>query len=60
MSKIDDAFDALEKLGYTVSYIACGECDDDDLLVELHTCHSEINVLDWLGDDGLHPTTDLI
>ena len=56
---IDEAFEALEKLGYTVSYVICGECDEDDLLVELHTCHSEI--LDVLFEpDGLHPTTDLI
>ena len=56
---IDEAFDALERLGYTVSYIACGECDEDDLLVELHTCHLEkLNVL--FDDDGLDPTTDLI
>jgi hypothetical protein len=56
---IDEAFEALEKLGYTVSYIMCGECDEDDLLVELHTCHSEtLNVL--FDEDGLDPTTDLI
>jgi hypothetical protein len=56
---IDEVFDQLEKLGYTVSYIACGECDEDDLLVELHTCHSEtLNVL--FDEDGLDPTTDLI
>ena len=56
---IDEVFDQLEKLGYTVSYIACGECDEDDLLVELHTCHLEkLNVL--FDDDGLDPTTDLI
>ena len=56
---IDAAFDQLEKLGYTVSYIMCGECDEDDLLVELHTCHSEqLNVL--FDEDGLDPTTDLI
>jgi hypothetical protein len=56
---IDEAFDTLEKLGYTVSYIACGECDEDDLLVEVHSCHLE--ELDVLFDgDGLHPTTDLI
>jgi hypothetical protein len=36
MSRIDDAFDAIEELGYSVSYISCGECDGDDLLVELH------------------------
>ena len=56
---IDEVFDQLEKLGYIVSYIACGECDEDDLLVELHTCHLEkLNVL--FDDDGLDPTTDLI
>jgi hypothetical protein len=56
---IDEAFDALERLGYTVSYIACGECDEDDLLVELHSCHLEkLNVL--FDEDGLDPTTDLI
>jgi hypothetical protein len=56
---IDEVFDQLEKLGFTVSYIACGECDEDDLLVELHTCHSEqLNVL--FDEDGLDPTTDLI
>jgi hypothetical protein len=56
---IDAAFDQLEKLGYSVSYIMCGECDEDDLLVELHTCHLEkLNVL--FDDDGLDPTTDLI
>jgi hypothetical protein len=56
---IDEVFDQLEKLGYTVSYIACGECDEDDLLVELHTCHLEkLNVL--FDEDGLDPTTDLI
>lgn len=49
----------LKSLGYKVSTIMCGECDKDDLLVELHTCHSEIeNIL--LEPDGLHPTTDLI
>jgi hypothetical protein len=37
----------------------CGECDEDDLLVELHTCHLEkLNVL--FDDDELDPTTDLI
>ena len=56
---IDAAFDQLEKLGFTVTYIACGECDEDDLLVELHSCHLEkLNVL--FDDDGLDPTTDLI
>ena len=56
---IDEVFDQLEKLGFTVSYIACGECDEDDLLVELHTCHSEqLNVL--FDEDGLDPTSDLI
>lgn len=56
---IDAAFETLEKLGFTVSYIMCGECDEDDLLVELHSCHSE--QLDVLFEpDGLHPTTDLI
>ena len=56
---IDAAFEQLEKLGYSVSYIMCGECDEDDLLVELHTCHLEkLNVL--FDDDGLDPTTDLI
>jgi hypothetical protein len=56
---IDEVFDQLEKLGFTVSYIACGECDEDDLLVELHSCHSEtLNVL--FDEDGLDPTTDLI
>jgi hypothetical protein len=56
---IDAAFDQLEKLGFSVSYIACGECDEDDLLVELHTCHLEkLNVL--FDEDGLDPTTDLI
>jgi hypothetical protein len=56
---IDEAFDALERLGYTVSYIACGECDEDDLLVELHTCH--LNELDIdFDEDKLDPTTDLI
>ena len=59
MSRIDDAFDAIEGLGYSVSYISCGECDGDDLLVELHSCHlKEVNVL--FDGDGLHPTTDLI
>ena len=56
---IDDAFEFLESHGFTVSYIACGECDEDDLLVELHTCHLEkLNVL--FDEDGLDPTTDLI
>ena len=56
---IDAIFDQLEELGYTVSYIACGECDEDDLLVEVHSCHLEkLNVL--FDDDGLDPTTDLI
>jgi hypothetical protein len=56
---IDAVFDQLEKLGYTVSYIACGECDEDDLLVEVHSCHlDKLNVL--FDDDGLDPTTDLI
>lgn len=56
---IDAAFDQLEKLGFTVTYISCGECDEDDLLVELHSCH--LNKLDVMFDrDGLHPTTDLI
>jgi len=56
---IDKAFEALESLGYRVSHIMCGECDKNDLLVELHTCHSE--TLDVLFDeDGLDPTTDLI
>jgi hypothetical protein len=56
---IDAAFEQLEKLGYSVSYIMCGECDEDDLLVELHTCHLEkLNVL--FDNDGLDPTTDLI
>lgn len=56
---IDEAFTLLEKLGYTVSYIMCGECDEDDLLVELHSCHlEEIDIL--FDGDGLHPTTDLI
>jgi hypothetical protein len=55
---IDAAFDTLEKLGFTVSYIVCSECDEDDLLVELHSCHS--NKLDVLFGDGLDPTTDLI
>ena len=56
---IDAVFDQLEKLGYTVSYIACGECDEDDLLVELHSCHlDKLNVL--FDEDELDPTTDLI
>ena len=56
---IDAIFDQLEDLGYTVSYISCGECDEDDLLVEVHSCHLEkLNVL--FDDDGLDPTTDLI
>jgi hypothetical protein len=56
---VDAVFDQLEKLGYTVSYIACGECDEDDLLVEVHSCHlDKLNVL--FDDDGLDPTTDLI
>ena len=56
---IDAAFDQLEKLGFTVTYIACGECDEDDLLVELHSCHlDKLNIL--FDDDGLDPTTDLI
>jgi hypothetical protein len=56
---IDAAFEQLEKLGYSVSYIMCGECDEDDLLVELHTCHLEkLNVL--FDDDELDPITDLI
>jgi hypothetical protein len=56
---IDEAFDALERLGYTVSYIACGECDEDDLLVELHTCHLDKLDIDF-DEDKLDPTTDLI
>jgi glycosyltransferase involved in cell wall biosynthesis len=56
---IDAAFEVLERLGYIVSYIACGECDEDDLLVELHSCHlDKLNVL--FDEDGLDPTTDLI
>ena len=56
---IDEVFDQLEKLGYTVSYIACGECDEDDLLVELHTCHLDKLDIDF-DEDKLDPTTDLI
>jgi hypothetical protein len=56
---IDAAFEQLENLGFTVSYIACGECDEDDLLVELHSCHlDKLNIL--FDEDGLDPTTDLI
>lgn len=56
---IDAAFDQLEKLGFTVTYITCGECDEDDLLVELHSCHlDKLNIL--FDEDGLDPTTDLI
>jgi hypothetical protein len=56
---IDEVFDQLEKLGYIVSYIACGECDEDDLLVEVHSCHlDKLNVL--FDEDGLDSTTDLI
>jgi hypothetical protein len=56
---IDEVFDQLEKLGFTVSYIACGECDEDDLLVELHTCHLDKLDIDF-DEDKLDPTTDLI
>jgi hypothetical protein len=56
---INSALEQLKDLGYTVSHIACGECDEDDLLVELHSCHLEkLNVL--FDEDGLDPTTDLI
>ena len=56
---IEAVFYHLEKLCFTVSYIACGECDEDDLLVEVHSCHlDKLNVL--FDDDGLDPTTDLI
>jgi hypothetical protein len=56
---IKEVLEELKSLGYKVSTIMCGECDKDDLLVELHTCHSEIeNIL--FEPDGLHPTTDLI
>ena len=56
---IDAAFDQLEKLGYTVSYIACGECDEDDLLVEVHSCHlDKLNVL--FDEDGTSPTDYII
>ena len=48
---IDAAFDQLEKLGYTVSYIACGECDEDDLLVELHSCHLDKLEVLFDGDE---------
>ena len=48
---IDEVFDQLEKLGYTVSYIACGECDEDDLLVELHTCHLDKLEIDFEEDE---------
>ena len=48
---IDEAFEALEKLGYTVSYIMCGECDEDDLLVELHTCHLDKLEIDFEEDE---------
>jgi len=56
---IKEVLEELKNLGYKVSTIMCGECDKDDLLVELHTCHSEIeNIL--FDEDGLDPTTDLI
>ena len=56
---IDEAFDQLEKLGFIVTYIACGECDEDDLLVELHSCHLDVLNIDF-DEDKLDPTTDLI
>jgi hypothetical protein len=56
---IDEAFDQLEKLGFIVTYIACGECDEDDLLVELHSCHLDELDIDF-DEDKLDPTTDLI
>jgi hypothetical protein len=56
---IDEAFDQLEKLGFIVTYIACGECDEDDLLVELHSCHLDELNIDF-DEDKLDPTTDLI
>ena len=56
---IDEVFDQLEKLGFTVSYIACGECDEDDLLVELHSCHlDKLNVL--FDEDETDPTNYII
>ena len=56
---IKEVLEELKGLGYKVSHIMCGECDKDDLLVELHTCHSEIeNIL--FEPDGLDSTTDLI
>jgi hypothetical protein len=56
---INSALEQLQNLGYTVSFISCGECDRDDLLVELHSCHLEdINIL--FDEDKLDPTTDLI
>jgi hypothetical protein len=56
---INSALEQLQNLGYTVSFISCGECDRDDLLVELHSCHLEdLNIL--FDEDKLDPTTDLI
>jgi hypothetical protein len=55
---IDAAFDQLEKLGFTVSYIACGECDEDDLLVELHSCH--LDKLEVLFDEDGKDSTNYI
>jgi hypothetical protein len=56
---INSALEQLQNLGYTVSFISCGECDKDDLLVELHSCHLEnLNIL--FDEDKLDPTTDLI
>jgi len=56
---INAALEQLKNLGYKVSHISCGECEKDDLLVELHSCHLEdLNIL--FDEDKLDPTTDLI
>jgi hypothetical protein len=38
MTEFEEAVLKLVKQGYTVSKIMCGECNQDDLLVQLHSC----------------------
>jgi|LakMenEpi03Aug12_release.lakeMendotaPanAssembly.Ray.scaffolds.fasta_scaffold687720_3 hypothetical protein len=37
--KVAEMAASLVLQGYTVGKICCGECDQDDLLVQVHTCN---------------------
>ena len=39
LTDLQKAAAKLVEAGFTVSKITCGECDQDDLLVQVHTCN---------------------